>query len=172
MKKLVAYCTVQEMNIILLNFFFGFNLNIYFIFTFILTHTLLSTIFFFIVDLLYKRFNTRLTYNIKGLFKSQIGLTIHIIFAVLLYNGFPISLKFIVEVLFLLNFMNINFVMFIFIIFICNFFGSIGFVKVWFNIIFGDLIFKKNIYDLNIFENFVLFISYFLLIAPCFLYFF
>ena len=67
LKKLVAYCTIQEMNIIFLAFCFGeINLIICGI-LFCMIHAFLSSLMFFIVDCIYKRFHTRNIVEITGI---------------------------------------------------------------------------------------------------------
>jgi formate hydrogenlyase subunit 3/multisubunit Na+/H+ antiporter MnhD subunit len=118
------------MSIILLNLFLGnsFNLNIIFLFT--IVHTLLSSLFFFLVDIIYKRYNSRLVFNIKGLFKNNLNLSTNILFSLLVYNGFPISIKFLVELYFLINLFNTNYFFIFLVLNILNFFSILGFSKI------------------------------------------
>lgn len=130
LKKLIAFCTIQEMNIILLNLFLGNNFNLNIIFLFTLIHTLLSSLFFFQVDIIFKRYNSRLVFNIKGLFKNNLNLSLNILFSLLIYNGFPISIKFLIELYFLINLFNNNFFFIFLVLNILNFFSILGFSKI------------------------------------------
>lgn len=96
-KKLVAYCTVQEMNLIFFLFLVGdinfINLGI----LFTVTHAFLSVLMFFLVDCIYRRFHTRSIYNLNGLLIDTPNLSICIILMIIFFSGFPGTLKFICE---------------------------------------------------------------------------
>lgn len=137
LKKLVAYGTIQEMNLILLCFCFGNLLSVQLILLFILAHTLLSTMFFGLVDSVYKRFNSRSVYKVKGLVQATPILGYVLFTCLLLFAGLPFTLKFIVEVYVFSQALSFNFFFLIVLIFICNWFGLVFFLKNWLSIMFG-----------------------------------
>lgn len=120
LKKLIAYGTIQEMNLILISFLVGTATSVKAGSLFIIAHTLLSTIFFLLVDSVYRRFNSRTTYNIKGLINSH-GYFGYIIFiACLLFAGLPFTLKFVVEVYVFNLVLSLNYSLFFITAFFCN----------------------------------------------------
>lgn len=137
LKKLVAYGTVQEMNLILFCFCLGNLVSIQLILLFILAHTLLSTIFFGLVDSIYKRFNSRSVYAVKGLSQTTPMLAYSIFICCLFFAGLPFTLKFIVEVYVFSQVMSFNFFFLLILILICNWFGLVFFTKNWLSTIFG-----------------------------------
>jgi NADH:ubiquinone oxidoreductase subunit 4 (subunit M) len=155
-KKIVAYSTVFEMNIILFNFFFfNYSLNI-FILYFCILHTSLSGVFFFFNDILYKRYNTRSVYQINGILNNFFFLPILLLVSLLNLNGLPLTLKFNLELFFLIRLFNFDFFFFFFFIIIQYLF--ILFInKIIFNCIFG---YNNKIIcsDLSFFELFIIII--------------
>lgn len=137
LKKLVAYGTIQEMNLILITFIIGTSNSVKAGSLFIIAHTLLSTIFFLLCDSIYRRFNSRTTLNVRGLFQVQSGLAYCIFVCCIFFSGLPFTLKFIVEVYVYMQILNLNIPILIFIILICNWFGIISFNKHWFTTLFG-----------------------------------
>ena len=137
LKKLVAYCTIQEMNLILLCFCLG---NSYFIscgVLFCLTHAFLSALMFFIVDCIYKRFHSRSIVNVFGLAHLTPNLSVVIFFMTIFFSGVPGTLKFLVEINLYCFLFEISQLLTIVLIFAINFIGLLGFCKCWFNVLFG-----------------------------------
>ena len=75
---------------------------------FSLIHALLSTMFFFIIDILYKRYYSRTIYNISSVFLNYPTISLTLILLCFNYNGFPCSLKFFVEIFFFYMLFEIN----------------------------------------------------------------
>jgi NADH:ubiquinone oxidoreductase subunit 4 (subunit M) len=149
-KKVVAYCTIFEMNIILVNFFFFSYYSYLFFLYFSILHTLLSFFFFFLVDCIYKRYNNRCILGVNNLLNFYPNLSFFLIVGVLLFNGIPLTLKFNLELIFfekLLNFNSVFFLMFILI----QIFGIIFFSKIFFSILFFSTV-QKNTVDLGMKE--------------------
>lgn len=96
-KRLIALATVQEMNMILLFLFLLSNSNYTILNSFLLIHGLLSVFLFFLVDVVYKQAQTRNLTVLGGLSISSPQLLIFIWLAILIYRGFPIFSKFLVE---------------------------------------------------------------------------
>lgn len=150
LKKLVAYTTVQEMNFlcipILWNDFTGEAL----VSLFIATHCLLSCIFFFFIDVISKRFNTRVSSQITGLVHTMPYFTFLIFLSWILFAGLPFTIKFLLEVgIFSMLYVH-NFMVASSILLIMNVVGLIGFTKNLFNAVFGaPVISDYIIYDLT-----------------------
>lgn len=137
LKKLVAYGTVQEMNLILFCFCLGNSVSIQFILLFVLAHTLLSTIFFGLVDSIYKRYNSRSVYAVRGVVQATPHLAYIVFACCLFFAGLPFTLKFIVEVYVFSQIMHFNFFFLVILILICNWLGLVFFVKNWLGVLFG-----------------------------------
>lgn len=149
-KKIVAYCTIFEMNIILFNFiFFSYYSYLFFIY-FSILHTLLSFYFFFLVDCLYRRYNSRSITSITNILNLYPNLGLFLIIGVFLFNGIPLTLKFNLEIIFLEKLLNFNIVYFI-IFLIIHIVCVIFFSKNWFNLLFFSSI-NKYTSDLTLKE--------------------
>ena len=171
LKKLVAYCTVQEMNFIFVAFCFGETNFILCGFIFCLTHAFLSSLMFFLVDCVYKRFHSRNITNVSGISVFSPNLSFCIVIMCILYAGLPGTVKFIVEFILFSGLLEYSvFFCFIF-IFSANVLGLIGFTKSWLNSIFGikrsTLVFKL---DLVVKEVYIIFSSFFFLIFFSYMY--
>lgn len=141
LKKFVAYTTIQEMNLILLIVFYTQALNLVLISAFILTHTLLSTLFFYLVDVLYKKYRGRTTNLVYGLWSLDNLLGFVVYFSILLYLGLPYTTKFFIELNLFLTLWSVDPLLCVVLLVIVNLFGAIFFGKVWLNVLFG---FKDN----------------------------
>ena len=137
LKKLVAYSTVVEMHwltITLLNgqtglFLAGFCM--------LISHALLSTNAFLLVDSINRRFKTRLITEISGINFLTPKLFLVVLVNLLLFLGFPGSLFFIAEVLFF-SFLFDFFPLLTFIlIFLLYLIGPIFFFRTWLSVMFG-----------------------------------
>lgn len=148
LKKLVAYGTVQEMNLILLGFVIGSNSVIKATSLFILAHTILSTIFFLLSDSLYKRFGSRSTVSVRGLLQTTPVFGYMLFTCCLFFAGLPFTLKFIVEVYIFIQLLSINTSVLLITLFMCNWFGLISFMKNWFIPLFGSST-TNCVYDLS-----------------------
>jgi NADH-quinone oxidoreductase subunit M len=94
LKKLVAYCTIQEMNLILLMLLLGDSSATICAIVFSAAHAFLSSLMFFIVDCIYRRFHSRSVYSIQGLLHVTPNLGIIIVLMCVLYSGLPGTIKF------------------------------------------------------------------------------
>jgi formate hydrogenlyase subunit 3/multisubunit Na+/H+ antiporter MnhD subunit len=120
LKKLVAYGTVQEMNLILLGFMIGSSSVIKATSLFILAHTILSTIFFLLSDSLYRRYNTRSVLSVRGLLQTTPIFGYVLFICCLFFAGLPFTLKFVVEVYIFIQLFSINSSVLTIALFICN----------------------------------------------------
>lgn len=158
LKKLVAYATIQEMGIIYLIFCWGDTMFIYSGVLFCITHAFLSSIFFFFVDCVYRRFNSRNIVEINGLLHITPNLGIFIIIGCILFSGLPGTMKFISEMYIFTGFLEAAPISTITVIVAANFLGIVGFSKVWYNVIFGLMPLKIKLIpkDLSFKEIYIL----------------
>lgn len=159
MKKLVAYGTVQEMNLIYLVFCWGDTSAILGGILFCITHGALSGLMFFLVDCIQRRFNSRSVVEISGILQLTPNLGIGIFIMCILYSGLPGTLKFSCEFYIFSGLFEISPILTIFVFFIANVLGLIGFCKCWFNVLFGMCLKHpdKAPFDLIIKEFYVIF---------------
>lgn len=137
-KRLIAFATIQEMNLILLFLLLNVNSNYNILNLFLLVHGLLSAFLFYIVDNIQKRFHTRNIAALSGLVIHAPYLHTFIWFGILIFRGFPIFVKFLIEWELLTSLLH-NFGVYGFILFfIIAFFGVTGFCRVWFSILYGQ----------------------------------
>ena len=137
LKKLVAYGTIQEMNLIFLAFCWGDTNAIFGGILFCITHGALSPLMFFIVDCIQRRFNSRSVVELSGILQITPLLGITNIFMCVLYAGLPGTLKFTCEFYIFSGLFEINPTLTMFIFFMANVLGLIGFSKCWFDATFG-----------------------------------
>ena len=137
LKKIVAYCTVQEMNLIFLLFLLGDVNSTTCGATFSVAHAFLSALMFFLVDCVYRRCHTRSVYAVQGLLQQTPNLAMSIIVMCVLYAGLPGTLKFTCEVNLLITLSESGLWLVIIIIAAANILGVIGFSKGWLNAVFG-----------------------------------
>lgn len=138
LKKLVAYGTVQEMNLILIGFSLGTASAVKATSLFILAHTILSTMFFLLSDSLYRRFGARNTSSVRGVLQTAPTLGYTIFVCCLLFAGLPFTLKFLVEVYIFAQLFATNVGALVCVLFICNWFGIVSFMKGWYGVLFGS----------------------------------
>lgn len=165
LKKLVAYCTILEMNLIYLTFMWGDSNIIFGGISFIYTHGFLSGLMFYLVDCIQKRYGSRNITSVCGIMHTTPNLAIAIFCMFIVFSGVPGSIKFVSEVLIFSNFFFISPFLTFFTIFIVNCLGLIGFSKIWFNSLFGmsNKYANSNIIDLNITELYIIFYCFFFL---------
>lgn len=166
LKKLVAYATIQEMGLVYITLCFGDTTAVIGGFIFSVTHALLSSIFFFLVDTISRRFYTRNIVEINGILHLTPNLGIVILISCIFYSGLPGTLKFISELYIFAGLLDIAPLSTIIVLFGANFFGLIGFSKVWFNAVFGMTSITKNymVNDLSYKEIYTLSLCYMLLL--------
>jgi len=158
---LVAYGTIQEMNLIFLTFCWGDTNAILGGILFSATHGALSALMFFIVDCLQRRFNSRSVVEISGVLQLTPMLGIAIIFMCVLYAGLPGTLKFTCEFYIFCGLFELTPLLTIILFFIANVLGLIGFSKCWFDSVFGMSLKNHNSapLDLNVKELYIIYIS-------------
>lgn len=137
LKKLVAFCTIQEMNLIVICFLFGYSpiVSVGVIFCFM--HALLSSLMFFLVDCIQRRFQSRQTAEVVGIIHTSPNLGISIIFMVLMYLAIPGTLKFSCEFMLFGFIADISFLLFFSILLAASTVAPIAFAKIWYSCVFG-----------------------------------
>lgn len=136
-KKLIAWATVQEMTFMLLFLIFKQIFLTHTCILFIILHGLMSSYMFYIVDILQRRFKTRALIFIKGLHLLLPKMTKHIWFLILLFSGFPLTAKFLIEWNLISLMVETDYSVLIYVILMVNFAGAIFFCKIMFSIIYG-----------------------------------
>lgn len=171
LKKLVAYGTIQEMNLIYLTFMFGDSFAVVSGILFTATHAFLSALMFFLVDCIYRRFHSRMTVEVTGILHAAPNLGVNILLMIIFFAGLPGTIKFVVEFYIFSSLMSVSFVSCAVLLFFSNVLGLIGFSKNWYNSVFGmntkvgsitflDLTFKE-IYIVGYCYFFLLFFAFF-----------
>lgn len=169
LKKLIAYATVIEMHWLLLVILNGQSVLWLTAFYMLISHALISSNFFLLVDAVTRRFKTRLISEVTGLVWLTPWLYFLLLSLLVVFLGFPGSLFFLAEVSFFLFYLDINTTWAcILLLFIYGYF-SICFFKNWFILLFNySYIFMSSILirDLDLKElflfSFFLFMLYWL----------
>ncbi len=158
LKKLVAYGTIQEMSLLYLVFVWGDTLCFLGGIMLCITHSLLSSLMFFLVDCIQKRYKSRLVSEISGLIHTTPNLGISILIMMVLYSGLPGTLKFVSELYIFSGLLEVAPFTCIVLLFGANFLGLVGFSKCWFNVVFGLSMKDQNqmSIDLNFKEIFII----------------
>ena len=102
-----------------------------------ISHALLSSNFFLVIDSVTRRFKTRLATELSSIAYLVPNLYWVILLLLLIFLGFPGSLLFISEILFFSTILDLNFFLFLTIFFIAYFFVPTCFFKSWFLLMFG-----------------------------------
>lgn len=165
LKKLVAYGTIQEMNIIYLAFCWGDSYAILGGILFSATHAFLSALMFFLVDCIYRRFHTRSLIEINGILHITPNLGLSILFMTIFFSGIPGTIKFISEFYIFSGLLEASPSICLILMLVANVLGLIGFSKSWFNVVFGMP--KKNTkylpIDLSLKEAYIILYCFFFL---------
>ena len=100
LKKLIAYATTVEMHWLCLAILNGQTILWFAVYAMIISHALISSNFFWLVDSITRRYKTRLMTELSGFFVTLPKLYLSILFLLITFLGFPGSLFFISEFLF------------------------------------------------------------------------
>ena len=136
-KKLIAFATIQEMNLILYLLLNYQNLLDYNLLLFILIHGWLSTLMFFLVDIVQKKTSSRNIVEVSGLAYNFPEMKLIIWFILLLFSGFPLTVKFLIEWEILGSLMLQGKVTYIISFFVIVVVGVTGFAKQMIIILYG-----------------------------------
>lgn len=137
LKKLVAYSTVVEMHWLTICVLNGQNALILSGFCMLISHALLSTNSFLLVDAINRRFKTRLITEISGINFLCPKLFLVILLNSLVFLGFPGSIFFIAEFLFFSFFFDLFPFLSLFFIVLLYLLGPTFFFRTWMNVMFG-----------------------------------
>ena len=129
LKKLVAFCTVQEMNLIYLLLCWGDSVSIVIAILFSVTHAYLSAVMFFLVDCVQRRYNSRSVSCISGILHTTPNLAINLLIMCIIYSGIPGTMKFICEFYLFSGLIGISANLVIILIIFANLIGVLGFCK-------------------------------------------
>lgn len=137
LKKLVAYSTVVEMHWLTMCVVSGQSNLMLASFCMLISHALLSTNSFLLVDAVARRFKTRLITEISGLNFMCPKLFLMILLNTLIFLGFPGSIFFVSEFLFFSFFFDLFPLLSIFLLVFLYLLGPTFFFRSWMNIMFG-----------------------------------
>jgi len=151
LKKLVAYSTVVEMHWLTMCVISGQSSLMLASFCMLISHALLSTNSFLLVDAINRRFKTRLITEISAINFLCPKLFLISLINCLIFLGFPGSIFFIAEFLFFSFFFDLFPLLSIFLLILLYLLGPTFFFRSWMNVLFGLSlnIFKKIPLDLN-----------------------
>ena len=151
LKKLVAYSTVVEMHWLTMCVISGQSCLMLASFCMLISHALLSTNSFLLVDAINRRFKTRLITEINAVNFLCPKLFLISLINCLIFLGFPGSIFFIAEFLFFSFFFDMFPLLAIFLLILLYLLGPTFFFRSWVNVLFGLSfnIFKKIPLDLN-----------------------
>lgn len=159
LKKLVAYSTVVEMHWLTICVISGQSNLMLSSFCMMISHALLSTNSFLLVDAVARRFKTRLITEISGLNYMCPKLFLAILLNTLIFLGFPGSIFFISEFLFFTFFFDLFPLLSLFLLIFLYFLGPTFFFRSWMNIMFGfsNFLYNKLPLDLTNRESILFF---------------
>jgi len=137
LKKLVAYSTVVEMHWLTICIISGQSNLMLASFCMLISHALISTNSFLLVDAIARRFKTRLITEIHGINYLCPKLFLAALLNLLIFLGFPGSIFFISEVLFFSFFFDLYPGAALFLILFLYLLGPTFFLRSWMNALFG-----------------------------------
>lgn len=137
LKKLVAYSTVVEMHWLTMCIISGQSNLMLASFCMLISHALISTNSFLLVDAVARRFKTRLITEINGLNYLCPKLFLVVLLNILIFLGFPGSIFFVSEILFFTFFLDLFPLAALFLILFLYLIGPTFFFRSWMNMMFG-----------------------------------
>ena len=137
LKKLVAYSTVVEMHWLTICVLSGQSNLMLASFCMLISHALLSTNSFLLVDAIARRFKTRLITEISGLNFMCPKLFLMVLLNSLIFLGFPGSIFFVSEFLFFSFFYDLFPLLAMFLLVFLYLLGPTFFFRSWMNVMFG-----------------------------------
>lgn len=137
LKKLVAYSTVVEMHWLTICVISGQSNLMLANFCMLISHALLSTNSFLLVDAVARRFKTRLITEISGLNFMCPKLFLAVLLNTLIFLGFPGSIFFVSEFLFFSFFFDLFPLLALFLLLFLYLLGPTFFFRSWMNLMFG-----------------------------------
>lgn len=160
LKKLVAYSTVVEMHWLTICVVSGQSNLMLASFCMLISHALLSTNSFLLVDAIARRFKTRLITEISGINFLCPKLFLCALLNTLIFLGFPGSIFFVSEFLFFSFFIDLFPLLSLFLLIFLYLLGPTFFFRSWMNALFGfsNALSRKLPVDLSI-REFILFLG-------------
>lgn len=151
LKKLVAYSTVVEMHWLTICVISGQSVLMLASFCMLISHALLSTNSFLLVDAIARRFKTRLITEVSGINFLCPKLFLVTLLNSLVFLGFPGSIMFVSEILFFSFFFDLFPLLCLFFIVLLYLLAPTFFFRTWMNAMFGSSVFflKSIPVDLN-----------------------
>jgi NADH:ubiquinone oxidoreductase subunit 4 (subunit M) len=137
LKKLVAYSTVIEMHWLTICVVSGQSSLMLASFCMLISHALLSTNSFLLVDAVARRYKTRLLTEISGINYLCPKLFLAMLLNTLVFLGFPGSIFFVAEFLFFSFFLDFFPMLALFLITFLYLIGPTFFFRSWLNVMFG-----------------------------------
>ena len=138
LKKLVAYSTVVEMHWLTLCVVSGQSNLMLSSFCMLISHALLSTNSFLLVDAVARRFKTRLITEISSINFMCPKLFLAILLNTLIFLGFPGSIFFVAEFLFFSFFFDLFPIITFYLLILLYLIGPTFFFRSWMNIMFSS----------------------------------
>jgi len=138
LKKLVAYSTVIEMHWLTICIISGQSNLMMSSFCMLISHALLSTNSFLLVDAIARRFKTRLLTEVSGINFLCPKLFLITLTSTLIFLGFPGSIFFVAEFLFFSFFFDLFPLMAVFLLLFLYLIGPTFFFRSWLNVMFGS----------------------------------
>ena len=159
LKKLIAYSTVVEMHWLTICIISGQSNLMLSSFCMLISHALLSTNSFLLVDAITRRFKTRLITEVSGLNFLCPKLFLAILLNSLIFLGFPGSIFFIAEFLFFSFCFDLFPIIMFYLLLLLYLIGPIFFFRSWLNVMFSYSLNLNNFLpiDLTIRENLLFF---------------
>lgn len=137
LKKLVAYSTVVEMHWLTICVISGQSSLMLASFAMLISHALISTNSFLLVDAIARRFKTRLITEIHGLNYLTPKLFLLVLLNILIFLGFPGSIFFVSEFLFFSFFLDLFPSASVFLLLFLYLLAPSFFFRSWMNAMFG-----------------------------------
>lgn len=150
LKKLVAYSTVVEMHWLTMCVISGQSCLMLASFCMLISHALLSTNSFLLVDAINRRFKTRLITEISGVNFLCPKLFLVTLLNCLVFLGFPGSIFFVAEFLFFSFFFDLFPFLTLFLILLLYLFAPTFFFRSWMNVLFGLSVFTQKAIPLDL----------------------
>lgn len=145
LKRIIALATVVHMNYIVYSSLLGFTMLLKGGLLLLINHCFSATALFFSADTIYRRHQTRLSYEISGVFHYNPWVFTLVFFALLINFNFPGTLGFLGELVVGASSFYTWPVTTLIIHFFLFFVSVINFAKPWLDVFFGyPNIFKKN----------------------------
>lgn len=138
LKKLVAYSTVVEMHWLTICILSGQSALMLASFSMLISHALLSTNSFLLVDAIGRRFKTRLVTEVGGINFLCPKLFAIGLLNLLIFLGFPGTIMFVSEILFFSFFFDLNPTLCVFYIVLLYLIGPTMFFRSWLLVLFGQ----------------------------------